>query len=220
MATKIAATAVLARPHPSRREQIPAETLPDPERHSRKCVICHHPEREAIEELFIHWHSPHAISHTFGLNDWSAIYRHARAMRLFPLRRRNLRSALEFLIERAHQAHITPMGVIKAVRAYACLTDEGEWIEPPTHVVVSSGTRPAAEAPRLPAPRNPEGRMQGHVRLTRQISREATRGKTALPARAPTKLETSAADSNRQSKKLETPLTRSKQRRGHDSNRQ
>jgi hypothetical protein len=28
------------------------------ERHSRRCIICHHPEREAIEEEFVQWRAP------------------------------------------------------------------------------------------------------------------------------------------------------------------
>jgi hypothetical protein len=28
------------------------------ERDSRRCIICHHPEREAIEEEFVHWRAP------------------------------------------------------------------------------------------------------------------------------------------------------------------
>src|ERR1700746_2982749 len=28
------------------------------ERHSRKCIISPHPEREAIEEEFLHWRAP------------------------------------------------------------------------------------------------------------------------------------------------------------------
>ena len=28
------------------------------ERHSRRCIICHHPEREAIEEEFVHRRAP------------------------------------------------------------------------------------------------------------------------------------------------------------------
>jgi hypothetical protein len=40
----------------SRRKQL--EMKAALERHSRKCIICHHPEREAIEEEFLHWRAP------------------------------------------------------------------------------------------------------------------------------------------------------------------
>jgi len=42
-----------------------------PERHSRKCSVCNHPEREAIEEDFIHWHSPINIARDFNTADHS-----------------------------------------------------------------------------------------------------------------------------------------------------
>jgi hypothetical protein len=32
------------------------------ERHSRRCIICRHPEREAIEEEFVHWRALEALS--------------------------------------------------------------------------------------------------------------------------------------------------------------
>src|SRR6185437_11287273 len=38
---------------------------PDLARHRRKCSICCHPERETIEDLFIHWHSPNTIANYF-----------------------------------------------------------------------------------------------------------------------------------------------------------
>lgn len=44
---------------------------PDFERHRRKCAVCNHPEREAIEELFIYWHSAGSITDHFDLPDWS-----------------------------------------------------------------------------------------------------------------------------------------------------
>src|ERR1700732_80037 len=34
-------------------------------RHARKCVVCHPPDRDAIEEEFIHWRSPYEIARQF-----------------------------------------------------------------------------------------------------------------------------------------------------------
>jgi len=45
-----------ASPAISRRKQL--EMKAALERHSRRCIICHHPEREAIEEEFLHWRAP------------------------------------------------------------------------------------------------------------------------------------------------------------------
>ena len=50
--------------------------------HVRHCTICHHPECQAIEEEFIHWHSPRIIDHSYGVGARS-VYRHARALGLF-----------------------------------------------------------------------------------------------------------------------------------------
>jgi len=48
-------------------------------RHTRKCTVCNHPEREAIEEEFLRWRSPKDIADDYGFSDYSSIYRHARA---------------------------------------------------------------------------------------------------------------------------------------------
>jgi hypothetical protein len=111
-----------------------------PDHHRRLCTICKHPCRSAIEEEFLHWASPDAIAHHYNVG-WRAIYRHAHATGLFEKRGRNLRSALGHIIE--HVNHVSPSAdaVIRAVRAYACVTRDGKWVEPATHVIVSSGSK-------------------------------------------------------------------------------
>lgn len=118
--------------------------VPDFERHRRKCTVCNHPEREAIEQLFIEWQSPEAITRLFHLPDWSTIYRHAHAAGLHRRRRQNLRFALERVLEHADSATVTAVGIVRAVRAYACLTDAGDWIEPAPRVIASSGASVAS----------------------------------------------------------------------------
>jgi hypothetical protein len=152
---------------PSRAQHRPqgAGHVPDFKRHRRKCIICHHPQREAIEELFVEWHSPRTISDLFDIDDWFTIYRHAHATGLFLRRRRNLRSALERVIEYAGHSSTTinGIGIVRAVRAYACLTDTGEWIEPATRVIVSRAepiTEPAARV--APARRQIEAAVISH----------------------------------------------------------
>lgn len=119
----------------------------DLSRHERRCSICQHPERDAIEEAFLHWRSVTRITNEFSLPDRNTVYRHAHAFGLFPRRSRNLRFALEQIIEDAEHVRPTAEGVVSAVRAYTRLTDSGEWVEPPAHVIVSSGTRLAQRAP-------------------------------------------------------------------------
>jgi hypothetical protein len=121
--------------------------VPDPNRHQRKCEICHHPDREAIEEEFVHWHEPYAIGRRYSVSKQS-IYRHAHATGLISQRRDNTRSILERILEQAAgtETKVTGQTVINALRAYTCLTDDGRWVEPPSQVVFST-SRPLAHPP-------------------------------------------------------------------------
>jgi hypothetical protein len=106
-------------------------------RHARKCVICKHPDREAIEEQFVHWIHADRIVQDHDLNSRANLYRHAYATGLYDLRRHNMRYALEHLIEDAIHAPVSGDCVIRAVRAHACLTAKGRWIEPPKELILS-----------------------------------------------------------------------------------
>jgi len=119
-------------------------TLPALERHAPKCAICHHPERAGIEEHFLNWHNTDAISNQYGLHDFRPVYRHARATGLLQQRRANLRFAAELIIEHADAVVPTAESVIRAIRISARINDEGQWVEPPSHVIVSSGGRVTA----------------------------------------------------------------------------
>jgi hypothetical protein len=144
---------------------------PDLARHRRKCQICHHPDRETIEDLFIHWHSAQAICDFFNPEEdpedyyiaedpqdsnepiitWVAIYRHAYALGLDEIRRRNLSFAFEHIIENAGDITPTSAGVIAAARAYAaCINGEGRWSDPPKQVFVTTIVK--KEEPASPAP--------------------------------------------------------------------
>src|SRR5271167_4888585 len=90
---------------------------PDPLRHERKCLICNHPDRDAIEEEFLHWHSPAEIASRYDISR-HAIYRHAHAGNLFAERSGKMRSVLDLIIERADIAKVTGDTIIRAVRAY------------------------------------------------------------------------------------------------------
>ena len=129
---------------------------PDLARHRRKCSICRHPERETIEDLFIHWHSPTTIANYFddtadAAEDagdeshnrlritWVAIYRHAYAVGLDEVRRRNLRFAFEHILEQAGDITPTSASIMAAARAYAaCLNNDGQWNDPPKRVIVTN----------------------------------------------------------------------------------
>lgn len=98
-------------------------------RHQRACSVCAHEQREEIEAAFIGWRSPAAIAEEFGLADRSSVYRHANALGLFPKRQRNIRAALERIIERADSVDVTASAVVAAIGAYAKINSAGEWID-------------------------------------------------------------------------------------------
>jgi hypothetical protein len=97
-------------------------------RHRRNCSICAHPHRDQIEADFISWVSPNSITREYGLIDRSSVYRHAHALSLFDKRRRNVRAALEKIIERGGDVEVTASAVVSAVQVYAKINSAGELI--------------------------------------------------------------------------------------------
>ncbi len=98
-------------------------------RHRRTCSVCAHKQREELENAFISWRSPAAIAEEFGLSDRASVYRHAHALGLFPKRQRNVRTALERIIEKAGEVEVTASAVVAAVQAYAKINSAGEWVD-------------------------------------------------------------------------------------------
>lgn len=162
-----------ARPERSRGKSAMADrSVANPDslsHHSRHCTICRHPDREAIEEDFVHWHPPRRIAHEYDVNV-RAVYRHARAAGLFSLRDRKLRFALGHIVERAMDVTPTADSIIRAVHAYARVNDSGQWIEPPAHVIVSSGAAVRSDRPVEVIPRVPS---QEHAALPSPLASDA-----------------------------------------------
>jgi hypothetical protein len=98
-------------------------------RHKRCCTICQHGDCGEIEAAFVAWRSPASIAEEFGLSDRASVYRHAHATGLFPKRQRNIRSALERIIEKAREVDVTASAVVAAVQAYAKINAAGAWID-------------------------------------------------------------------------------------------
>jgi hypothetical protein len=144
----------------------PRRELTDLERHARKCVICQHHEREHIEQDFVAWLRPGSIARNYGIPHRNYIYRHARATGLLDVRRINTRASLELLIENADTVEPSAEAVIQAVRALACLNERGEWHNPPSHVIVSSGGR--VNVP-LPNGARPQGSSDSLAKPTLSI---------------------------------------------------
>src|ERR1700757_714420 len=120
------------------------------ERHSRRCIICHHPEREAIEEEFVHWRAPWKLSQDYKLNDYRTVYRHARAAGLLLQRRERLHSALDAFVESVDDVTFTGDTILRAMRAYSCIDSHGRWTEIPPQVQFS--TSHDAHPPQSPSP--------------------------------------------------------------------
>jgi hypothetical protein len=106
-------------------------------RHKRSCSVCRHEKRKEIEADFISWQSPATIAQEYGLADRASVYRHAHALGLFGKRQRNVRAALEKIIEKAGDVDATASAVVAAVQAYSKINAAGQWIERSEHVNVN-----------------------------------------------------------------------------------
>jgi len=201
-------------------------------RHTRKCNVCRHPEREAIEDGFLCWQSPDALAEEYGIADHSSIYRHVHATGIFARRRANLRMALEPLIECAQSVRVTANALINAVRLHASINDDGQFIKPPTrHIVIvkydpplppeADAGQPALVLPSPLAPCLPRARCKsakGHSPLPTRVPR--VRRKRAKGHSPLATSHSPIASSNRQTPRIETTLTHRKQTTATRSNRQ
>jgi hypothetical protein len=105
-------------------------------RHRRNCSVCNHPERLEIESEFIAWRSPAALAQQFSLADRASVYRHAHALNLFSKRQRNVRAALERIIEKAGDVEVTASAVVAAIQVYSRIGANGQWVDPAERVSV------------------------------------------------------------------------------------
>jgi hypothetical protein len=115
-------------------------------RHSRKCSVCRHPDREAIEHEFLRWRSPEDIAEEYGIADHSYIYRHVHATGIFARRRKSIRLALEPLLEHASTVKVTASAIISALRLYTQINEAGEWIRPGKTVIIHHASDSSAPA--------------------------------------------------------------------------
>ena len=97
-------------------------------RHEYWCKVCSHPQREEIEHGFINWMSPAVLAKQYGLSR-DSVYRHAHALGLFPKRQRNVRAALERIIEKAGEVQVNASAVVSAVATYSRINATGQWVE-------------------------------------------------------------------------------------------
>ena len=102
-------------------------------RHQQQCRICSHPKRDEIEQAFIAWTSPAEIAKKHSVSR-DGVYRHAHVFGLIDKRRRNVRAALERIIERAGEVDVTAAAVVAAIQAYSKINATGQWVERSEHV--------------------------------------------------------------------------------------
>lgn len=103
--------------------------LPGLVHHRRRCSVCCHPERQAIEEAFLDWGNVSRLTEEYQLPGRTAIYRHARALGLDARREGNLRRVLERIMEKSASALPSADAVIRAVELYARLNTTHGWTE-------------------------------------------------------------------------------------------
>ena len=109
------------------------------ELHETHCSICRSRYRDEIDEQFTSWRNVRNIASEWRIEP-RAMYRHAHATGLFAIRDRNIRMALGHIIEEAERISPSADSVIRAVRMLTHINEQGEWVQPPAHVIVSSGT--------------------------------------------------------------------------------
>ncbi len=102
-------------------------------RHEHQCRICSHPKRDDIDQAFIGWISPAQIAKKYSVSR-DGVYRHAHVFGLMDKRRRNVRAALERIIERAGEVDVTATAVVSAVQAYSKINAMGQWVDRSEHV--------------------------------------------------------------------------------------
>src|SRR5271167_2211948 len=102
-------------------------------RHEHQCRICSHPKRDEIEQSFVAWVSPAQVAKKYSVSR-DGVYRHAHVFGLMDKRRRNVRTALERIIERAGEVDVTAAAVVAAVQAYSKINATGQWVDRSEHL--------------------------------------------------------------------------------------
>ena len=97
-------------------------------RHEYHCTICSHAKREDIEQAFVNWGNTTKLATQYSISR-DSIYRHAHALGLMDKRRRNVRAALEKIIEKAGEVEVNAAAVVSAVSAIARINSQGQWVE-------------------------------------------------------------------------------------------
>ena len=104
------------------------EKRPLGRRHEAGCKVCAHPDREQIESEWCAWANTSELAKQYGLSR-DSIYRHVAAFNLRDQRGKNLRAALERIIEQADAVTVNAGAVVQAIQAYAKINSAGQWVD-------------------------------------------------------------------------------------------
>ena len=97
-------------------------------RHEAGCKVCGHPEREQIEADWCAWANTSELAKQYGLSR-NSLHRHTLALNLRERRAKNLKAALERIIEQADVVTVNAGAVVAAVQAYAKINSAGQWVD-------------------------------------------------------------------------------------------
>ena len=98
-------------------------------RHEAGCHVCAHPQREEIESEWLRaWANTSKLAKQYSVSR-DSLYRHCHALGLFERRGRNLKGALEKIIEQADSVTVNAGAVVQAIQAYAKINSAGQWVD-------------------------------------------------------------------------------------------
>ncbi len=97
-------------------------------RHEAGCKVCAHPDRKQIEDEWCAWANTSKLAKKYRLSR-DSIYRHVAAFNLRDRRGKNLRAALERIIEQSDQVTVNAAAAISAITAYAKINAQGAWVD-------------------------------------------------------------------------------------------
>jgi hypothetical protein len=64
-------------------------------------------------------------------------------------RNENIRTVLDILVEQAETVRVTGNTILRAMRAYSCLQDDGTWVELPKRIIYQTDRKTAAASRRI-----------------------------------------------------------------------
>lgn len=106
-------------------------------RHRKFCSICKHACCGDIEADYVSWGSPSRIAGQYQVST-DSLHRHVSACGLREKRSRNIKKALERIIEQAERVEVTASSVVSAIQVYGKINAQGQLIERQEHINLNS----------------------------------------------------------------------------------